>query len=204
MTTEAEAAFEVSTYDQSHIEDNANERFGLQYGDPHARAAALAAGFINDDAEITPAGWQQLNKDGAQLENNALKWLKKTFIHVRDDGHSNTDALVGALWFDPTDKRQAELIELASASPGRSERIDMNDASYGDLAYTAFNGVSDFGSQVLGGAINFSHVEEDVWEIIEATLAKPSSRPGVKFDLDGVRSVRAANLLPSWARQRRR
>jgi hypothetical protein len=199
MTTEAEAAFEVSTYSQGLIEDNARERFG-RHGDRIARAEALAAGLIDDDAEITAQGWQQLNEDIEQLEVNALKWLKKTFSHVRDDGHSD-DSLVGAVWFDPTDKRQAELIELASASPGRSERIDMADASYGDFALVAFDGVSDFGSNVLGGAINFSHVEEGVWETIEETLAKPSSsRPGVPFVLDGL-PPHTSRKLPRWVRR---
>ena len=187
--TEAEAVFEVSTYDQRLIEDNAHERFGASYGDLQERDKMISAGFLDasGDADITAEGWEQLNKDIKRLEQNALAWLRKSFIHIRNDGHHN-DTLVGVVWFDPTDRRQAELIS------GSSERIDMTDASYGDLAKSAFNGVSEFGEQVLGGAVYFSDVDEKTWETIENTLSSKSAAPrGTKItDLDG---------LPKWVRR---
>lgn len=192
---EAEAVFEVSTYDQSLIEDNAHERFGASYGDLQERDKMISAGFLDasGDADITAEGWEQLNKDIERMEQNALRWLRDTFTHIRNDGHHD-DTLVGVVWFDPTDRRQAELISLASASPGSSERIDMTDASYGDLAKTAFNGVSEFGRNVLGGAVYFSDVDEKTWEIIEETLSSPQQpQRGTKItDLDG---------LPKWVRR---
>jgi len=110
-----------------------------------------------------------------RLERNALAWMRATFNSVRDDGHDGHDYLVGSFWFDPTDPNQAYLVDLAS--PG-NERIDMNDASYGDLANTVFNEVSSFGASVLGGQINFFDVKPEDMEIIEETLERRGPRPG--------------------------
>jgi hypothetical protein len=174
---EASAGFDIHINDQGVIEDNARDRFGPSYGDPEARAEATRAGLVDDEGEITRAGWDLLNEDIGKLERNALSWLRRKFLHVRDDGHGSADSLVGSVWFDPYNEEQAFLIELASQK-GRSERIDMVDASYGDLANTAFNGVSDFGASVLDGAIYFFDIEpEDVWEIIEQA-SLPRYRPG--------------------------
>jgi len=201
--TEHEAVFEISTYDQHLIEENARERFSTKYGDQDERDAASAAGFITDNTypEITDEGWVQLNKDIQQLEQNALRWLKKTFVHVRNDGHAD-ETLVGVVWFDPTKKRQAELINLASASPGASERIDMVDASFGDLAASAFDGVSDFGSSILGGAIHFSEVTPESWEAIEATLADTTKVH--RMSLSGIADNIRYQKPPSAPRKRGR
>jgi hypothetical protein len=174
---EASAGFEIHIDDQGVIEDNARERFGADYGDPEARAEALRAGLVDDAGEITRTGWDLLNEDIRKIEGNALSWLRRKFQHARDDGHGSGGDLVGSVWFDPYNEEHAYLIELASQK-GRSERIDMVDASYGDLANTAFNGVSGFGANVLGGAIYFFDVQpEEVWEIIEAA-SMPRYRPG--------------------------
>jgi hypothetical protein len=45
----------------------------------------------------------------------------------------------------------------------------MSDASFGDLADTAFDGVSDLGGNVLGGQIVFYGVKPEDWAVIEAT-----------------------------------
>ena len=190
-----QAGFDISTYGEDMIESNAEERFSTKYGDPNDRAEALRAGLIDANAEITEKGWEQLNRDSVQLERNALVWLKRVFIHARDDGHDSNGSLVGAFWFDPSNLRHAVLVELASSSPGRSERIDMADLSYGDLAKTVFEGVSDFGEQLLGGQITFFDVPEEVWETIENTLSSKTAAPprGTKItDLDG---------LPKWVRR---
>jgi hypothetical protein len=132
-------------------------------------------GLIDGDGGITRKGWDLLNADSLKLERNSLAWLRRKFQGVRDEGHDSYDDLVGSLWFDPQAPEQAYLIDLAS-SEGRGERADMSDASYSDLPYVAFDGVSDFGSSVLGGAINFFNVEpESAWEEIEATLEREES-----------------------------
>jgi hypothetical protein len=192
--TEHEAVFEISTYDQSLIEENAREKFSTKWGDPDDRKKMIAAGFITDEdePEITAEGWEQLNKDIEQLEQNSLRWLRSAFVHIRSDGHHD-ETLVGVVWFDPKKKSQAGLISLASASPGSSERIDMVDHSYGGLADSAFDGVSEFGGYILGGAIYFSEVTPESWEIIEETLADKTKVH--RMSLSG---------LPAWARPARR
>lgn len=190
---EASAGFAIHIDDQGVIEDNARERFGADYGDPEARAEALRDGLVDAEGEITQKGWDLLNADVSKLERNALSWLRQKFQHVRDEGHGSTDELIGAVWFDPYNEEHAYLIELASQK-GRNERIDMVDASYGDLANTAFNGVSDFGASVLGGAIYFFNVEpESAWEIIEETTL-PHYRPG---------PLPTRERMPSTTEQRR-
>jgi len=169
---EASAGFEIHIDHQGVIEDNARDQF---HNDPEARAGR--AGLVTHTGEITARGWDLLNDDIGKIENNALAWLRRKFQHVRADGHSGDDSLVGSVWFDPYNEEQAFLIELASQK-GRNERIDMIDLSYGDLARTAFDGVSDFGANVLGGAVYFFNVEpEGVWEIIEQ-LSLPRYRRG--------------------------
>jgi hypothetical protein len=177
---EAEAAFSVGFHPDDVVEANAED----SYAEDPARATALRAGFIDEQGAITRKGWDQLSDDVMRIERNAMAWMRKKFLHVRDEGHGSFDDLVGTFWFDPTDPEQAALVELA-AQEGRQERIDMQDASYGDFAHTAMDGVSDFGWSVLGGAIYFDHVEPEDMEIIERTLeterkkrrpAKPAKR----------------------------
>lgn len=112
--------------------------------------------FLTKEGAITDAGWKQLNEDIPRIERNAMAWLRKTFNSARDDGHSGEE-LVGSVWYDPADERQMELIELAA--PG-AERIDFQDTGFGGFR-TAFDGVSKFGSLVLGGAIVFFDVDEE-------------------------------------------
>lgn len=146
--------FAISTYDQDLIEENARDKFSSRYGDPEARAEFLDAGLIKNDGTPTTAGWHELTEDISRLEINALKWLRRNFQSVRDEGHGNRDELIGTFWYDPDNANQVELIEI-----GIEERIDMVDCSYGDLCDTAFDGVSDFGGFVLGGEIHFFDVE---------------------------------------------
>ena len=166
---ESEAGFAIGVYHQSHIEENARERIDPRYGDADLRREWIAAGWIDKKGAITAKGWALLNQDIDRAEHNSLEWLRKKFQHARDDGHDSHDDLVGSFWFDPTNPEHAELIDLASSSPGRSERIDMSDASFGDLADTAFDGVSDLGGNVLGGQIVFYGVKPEDWAVIEAT-----------------------------------
>lgn len=166
---EADAGFAITTYDQRTIEDNAWERFGPKWGDPKDRRKAMDDGWVDASGAITQAGWDQLNDDVHQVERNAMAWMRGTFTDARDEGHGQYDDLVGTFWFDPDDYEQSRLVELA-ADTGRMERVDMNDASYGDLAYTAFDGVSDFGAAVLGGHITFFDVKPEDMEALTATL----------------------------------
>lgn len=166
---ESEAAFAIGIYHQDHIEENLRERIDPRYGDADLRREWTAAGWIDKEGELTQKGWDLLNDDIDKLERNSLSWLRRKFQHARDDGHSSTDELVGSFWFDPTNPEHAYLIDLASSSPGSSERIDMSDASFGDLADTAFDGVSDLGGNVLGGQIVFYGVKPEDWAVIEAT-----------------------------------
>jgi hypothetical protein len=170
-TREAEAGFAIGTYAQDHIEENARERADSRYGDREWTDDMVRLGLMEPDGTITERGWEQLNGDISKIERNSLAWMRRTFKHVRDDGHDSHDDLVGNFWFDPTNYDQAWLVDLASASPGRSERIDMNDASYGDLANTVMEGVSALGGSVLGGQITFFDVQPEDWETIEETLA---------------------------------
>jgi hypothetical protein len=176
---ESSAGFAVSTYSQDLIEENANERFSERYGDSQARNKALREGLIRPGSAtsvaITQKGWDLLNKDVLQLERNAMEWLNKVFNRARDEGHDSREDLVGTFWFDPTKVQHAMPIYLAS-DWGASERIDMTDASYGSLARTAFKSVSAFGSQILGGQIDFFAVgaEDQAW--IERTLEQHRER----------------------------
>lgn len=189
---DVQAGFEVSIEHQDVIADNVRDRFS----DPSPeRDDAIREDLIDANAEITEHGWEQLNEDILRLETNATRWLRETFNGVRVDGHDSTDTLVGSIWFNPYDTKQAELIELASPSPGRSERIDMVDRSYGDLADTVFKGVSDFGQSVLGGQITFFGVPPEAWAVIEGAVEDASG--GYQIDLNGLGAVaRQPELAP--------
>jgi hypothetical protein len=170
MIRRGDCGFAISTADERLIEDNARERYSKEYGDQATCHTLAKLELLEYDGTITPKGWKQLNRDTAALEKNAMQWLRNTFVWARDDGHDSHNDLVGAVGFDPKNAKHAELIDLASSSPGRSERIDMSDASYGDLALTVWAGVSDFGASVLDGAITFYDVDAGDRDAIEATL----------------------------------
>jgi len=163
---EAEAGFAITVSDERTIEDWSRERFG----DPQDRKRAMSAGLVDAEGGVTDAGWKQLTDDIIELERNSLAWMRGKFLRVRDEGYDQYNDSVGSFAFDPTDPEQAWLVELASPSPGRSERIDMTDASYGDLSDSVWKGVSDFGSMVLTGHITFHDVKPEDMEIIEQTL----------------------------------
>lgn len=173
---EADAGFAIGVYDQRNIEDNAWERFGPKWGEKEHRDRAMQDGLVDAEGKITQKGWDLIGDDSWQLEDNAMKWMRKTFRSAQDQGHDQHGDLVGSFTFDPTNPDHAWLVELASPSPGRNERIDMTDASYGDLAHTAFDGVSDFGASVLGGAITFFDVKPEDMEAIEQTLEAERKR----------------------------
>jgi len=174
---EYSAGFSISVYNQDLIEENAKDHYSTQYGgDPEDRAKALRKGFINEKAEITRKGFDQLNTDIQRLELNSMKWMRNTFDSARDEGHDSFGDLIGTFWFDPKKVKQAWLVTLASPSPGAQERIDMEDSSYGDLSKTVFQGVSDFGQAVLGGHIAFFNVPKDAWGILENTLERARRR----------------------------
>ena len=175
--TEASAGFAIGTYDQGLIEDNLRDRVDRTYGDPVLRQEWADAGLIDAKGELTAKGSEVLSTDISRLERNSTAWLAHKFSGIRVEGHDNHSDLVGSLWFDPANPSHAYLIELASQSPGRSERIDMVDSSFGDLANTAFDGVSEFGAHILGGAITFFDVDPaSAWDEIEATLDKQRQR----------------------------
>ena len=50
---EHSGGFAISTYDESHIEDNAEERFGLRYGDAADRADMMSLGLVDAKGKIT-------------------------------------------------------------------------------------------------------------------------------------------------------
>jgi hypothetical protein len=169
---EATAGFAVGVYDQRLVEENAHERFNE---DPEFKKKAIKEGLLEiRSGDITQAGWQQLNTDIRQIESNALTWLHEKFVNARSEGHDDND-LVGSFWFDPTNPDQAYLVDLAADS-GRQERIDMQDASFGDLSDTVWEGVSDFGAAVLGGGITFFDVKPEDMEVVEQTLERERKR----------------------------
>lgn len=162
---EATAGFSVHTDHEDVIKDNARDRFGPDYGDAAERAKRMKAGLVDAQGKITDRGWEQLNKDVSTLERNALAWLRKTFGRVSDQGHSDGD-LIGGLSFDPRSPAQAYNIVM-----GKGERVDFSDASYGDFARSgAWDGVSIFGQDVLGGHITFFDIQPpEAFEIAEET-----------------------------------
>ena len=54
-----------------------------------------------DDVEYT---------DDPVLEHNTLKWLRKIFPSVRDEGHGSSDELIGTIWMDPNNSEQMSLL----------------------------------------------------------------------------------------------
>lgn len=171
---EATAGFAITVEGQHTIEDNARDRVDSY---PEESRQMIAAGLIKADGEITQKGWDQINADIGKIERNSMAWMRQKFQHARDEGHDSHDDLVGTFWFNPDDPEHAYLVDLASQS-GRNERVDMIDASYGDLSKTAFDGVSDFGGGLLGGAIYFFDVQPEDMEAVEATLSRGSKRGG--------------------------
>jgi hypothetical protein len=141
--------FSISTYGEDLVEDNARDRMDARYGDPEFRRNATRMKLIGPNG-ITERGWAILNEDIMKLERNALRWLRNNFGSVRDEGHDSYGDLVGVVWWDPRNRKQRDLVET-----GISERIDMTDSSYGNLANTVWEGVSPFGQSLLGGQINF-------------------------------------------------
>src|SRR5208337_1893174 len=91
---ERDGGFAIATYDEHHIDSNADERFGIKYGDAQERKHFKALGLLDAAGKIAPSGWAQLNKDVLTLERNAMAWLRKSFTSARDEGHSDSD-LVG-------------------------------------------------------------------------------------------------------------
>ena len=194
---EADAGFAVDVYPQELVEENAHDRFNE---DPEFRKKATKAGLLEiRSGDITLAGWAKLNADIRQIEGNALAWLHEKFTNVRDEGHGTHGDLIGTFWFDPTDPEQAHLVELA-ADTGRQERVDMVDASYGDLAKTAFDGVSDFGASVLGGGVTFFDVKPEDMEAVEETIASSRKRS----TRESPRTARAPSGRPLRPPYRRR
>jgi hypothetical protein len=170
---EATAGFSVHTDHEDVIKDNARERFGPDYGDSAERAKRMKAGLVDAQGKITDRGWEQLNKDFRTLENNALAWLRKTFGRASDQGHDSYGDLIGGLSFDPRSSKHAHNIVV-----GKNERIDFNDASYGDFARSgAWKGVSTFGQNILGGHITFFDIQPpDAFEIAEETADRRKRR----------------------------
>ncbi len=174
---EADAGFAIGFYPQDIIEENARDKFEDTRHNPEFKREALAAGLMDNSGQVTQKGWDLLNNDIARIEKNSMAWLRQKFTSVRDEGHGGHggDELIGTFWFDPSNPEHARLIELA-ADTGRQERIDMVDLTYGDLANTALNGVSDFGASVLGGQITFFAVKPEDMEAIEQTLEHANKR----------------------------
>jgi hypothetical protein len=163
---ESTAGFAISTYGEDLIKSAAEEHFGPR-GDAADRREVLGAGLVDASGDVTRPGWEVLTRDVLTLERNSLAWLRKHFKSVRDDGHDSRDDLVGTVWFDPKDLKQASIIEI-----GVRERVDMSDSSYGDLSHDVWRGVSKFGESVLGGAINFYNINSDVMEVVERTVER--------------------------------
>lgn len=172
----ASAGFAIHIDDQGSIEDNARDRFGPD-GDPKDVAKMSKVGFIDAEGKITDRGWEQLNKDIRKLEHNAMGWLRNIFGRASDQGHDSTGDLIGDLSFDPRSIKHARNIYMA-ASEGRQERVDFNDASYGDFAGSAaWKGVSNFGQDVLGGGITFFDIQpREALETAEETVDRAARR----------------------------
>lgn len=152
-SNEKSCGFAIGTYDERMIEEDARA-----FVEEHELPREFEK-FLNANGTITPAGWEQINKDVSKIERNAVAWLRKTFVSARDDGHTGNE-LVGSVWYDPSNKDQMELLELASPSPGRGERIDFQDRSFGNFS-SSMDGVSRFGQTVIGGCIVFFDVDEE-------------------------------------------
>jgi hypothetical protein len=99
--------------------------------------------------------------------------LGRIFGRASDQGHDASGGLIGSLSFNPRNATQAHNIVV-----GKNERVDFNDASYGDFARSgAWKGVSSFGQDVLGGHITFFDIQPpDAFEIAEETADKAAAR----------------------------
>jgi len=161
---ERSVSFDLHFDHEDVIEANADERFGLKYGDAADRLRGQKDGWLNAAGELTPEGWDQLVQDELIIENNAMRWMRKNFLYARDDGHSNDD-LVGEVWFNLNNPKQVSIISV-----GIYERIDLSDNSYSDFPDQSWNGVSWLGLNVLGGAINFEAdeaIKEEIRQVID-------------------------------------
>jgi len=136
MKKESSAGFAIGIYSQEMVEENALEKFGPKV-DRIYRKQAIIDGLVDSHSQITRKGWELLNDDINKLERNAMAWMRKKFLSAREEGHDRYGDLTGSFWFDPHNPGQAYLVELA-ANTGRQERIDMQDASFGDLAHSVF------------------------------------------------------------------
>jgi hypothetical protein len=162
----ATVGFTIYTEDERTIEDNARDKYGPRGDDPEARQEFLKEGLIDEEGQITAKGWEVLSADVGRLEENSMRWLRKHFVSAVDHGHDSRGDLVGLLTYDKANKKQREVVDLGREG---NERIDMVDSSYGGLADSAFDGVSDFGGSLLGGAVTFEREDEP-----EARMARNS------------------------------
>jgi len=151
---EGSAGFDVNTYDEWRIKENARDRWNSYSQEDYAKPSKKA-GYVTADGKITPKGWEQLTEDVLRIESNAVRWLADTFEGARDEGHGSADELMGTLWFDPEDETQVELINL-----GEEDGFDFQDSSYGNtLPDVVYEGVSDFGGWLLDGSVRLFNIE---------------------------------------------
>ena len=75
---EHSGGFAISTYDESHIEDNAEERFGLRYGDAADRADMMSLGLVDAKGKAY-SSWSGSKWVKASSRTAALK-AAKSFV----------------------------------------------------------------------------------------------------------------------------
>jgi hypothetical protein len=132
--------FAIITPDEFVIEDNFRDRRGKK----------------PDEKE-----WEQINKDVATIEKNALAYLKKVIGEVRDEGHGGPDmALGGSCWCRWSNNKGLELIYTNRDEEGHQDLSSEEDSAI-------FKGVSEVGLDALDASIEFFSIEPEDLERLE-------------------------------------
>lgn len=151
-----EVQFDIHISDQNDIVDN------LDGFDEEERRRLIGQGLLDEDVkdDLSERGWKIVGEDIEKLNENSLAWLRRKFEKVIYVDRNSEGSFMGSFLFDVRDPKQADLVHT-----GLTERIDMLDASYGDLANSVWDSTSEM-SRLLSGSINFD--ADDKGEILEA------------------------------------
>ena len=128
--------------------------------------------------ELTDAQWETINDDIAKIERNVMQGLAKKYgIIFRDEGHDNTDDLIGTCWIDlgkhwdyveqqieGTDRqwlapKQAKAYQLLIETQGQDVAIDMLTSYGGDLPKCYYR-CSNITKDLVDVYVHFFNVDE--------------------------------------------
>lgn len=159
---EIQIGFSIATTDERVIKDNANERWGANYGEPEEGAEFVKAGFIetekDGDVKITSKGWSQLNKDIERIERNMLNIMRRVLSGASDEGH-NDDSLVGSAWIDPNNKKHLEIVN-GEFGDGRESYQGTGSGTLDRVFDKWTDGVSDFCLSIIDVSLYFFYEKD--------------------------------------------